>query len=85
MTINAPGHRKGHINFLIDGKDLFTGDAIKIKNGKVKPFFKLISSNFELQVESIKKVAQLEGVENIFTAHGGFSLDYDTAIKEWKK
>ena len=39
-VIKAPGHTVGHLAYLVDEKYLFTGDAFKVKNGKlvVHPF-----------------------------------------------
>ncbi|MBY9002018.1 MAG: MBL fold metallo-hydrolase [Candidatus Heimdallarchaeota archaeon] len=84
QVINAPGHRVGHVNYLISDKFLFTGDAIILREGKVQPFYKLISSNFDNQLKSIRKIAKLKNIEGLFTAHGGYTTEFDEAIKEWK-
>ncbi|MCL2882120.1 MAG: MBL fold metallo-hydrolase [Coriobacteriia bacterium] len=34
-VISAPGHTVGHMAYLVDGKYLFTGDAFKLKGGKL--------------------------------------------------
>ena len=84
QVIDTPGHRKGHICFLVDDKYLFTGDLLILKDGKVKPFYKLISSDFENQLESVAKIAKLENIEGLFTAHGGYTTNFVDAIKDWK-
>lgn len=84
QAISTPGHRMGHTVYLIDEKYLFTGDTIVIVDQIVKSFLKLISSNYEEQLESIKKIAKLQNIEGLFTAHGGYTTNFEEAIKEWK-
>ena len=69
--IKAPGHTIGSMAFLINDQYLFSGDAFKIKKGKmgVHPF----TMNTKL---SKKTIEQLKGIINkspiVFTAHYGY-------------
>ncbi len=37
-SIATPGHTPGSMTYLINSKDLFTGDTISIHRGKIEPF-----------------------------------------------
>ena len=37
------------------------------------------------QYESIRKLSELEGVEYLFTAHAGYSDNFNEAFYDWKK
>ncbi|MFX1457087.1 MAG: MBL fold metallo-hydrolase [Promethearchaeota archaeon] len=84
QAISTPGHRQGHTSFLIDNEYLFSGDLLRLKSGKVKPFFKFISSDFDQLLESIRKVAELENVKMLLTSHTGYTTDFKRAIEKWK-
>lgn len=85
QAISTPGHRLGHTVYLIDDEFLFTGDAIRLKNGAVKPFLRIFSSDFKKQLESIEKISQLKGISILFTAHNGFTTNFEKAIENWKE
>jgi glyoxylase-like metal-dependent hydrolase (beta-lactamase superfamily II) len=85
QAISTPGHRQGHTSYLIDNEYLFTGDLIRLKAHEVKPFFKFISSDFTKLLESIRKVAKLENVKMLLTAHTGYTTEFDKAIENWKQ
>ncbi len=39
----------------------------------------------KLQRESIKKLARLNNIDMLLTAHTGFTYDFDKAIAEWRQ
>jgi hydroxyacylglutathione hydrolase len=83
--IALPGHTKGSMGFLIDGKYLFIGDAFRIKNGKLAvPYKKLLVDDVKEMKNSIRKTAELKGVQYVFTAHSGFTGDFDFAVSDWR-
>ncbi|MFW9866744.1 MAG: MBL fold metallo-hydrolase [Candidatus Thorarchaeota archaeon] len=84
QAISTPGHRIGHTSYLIDNKYLFSGDLLRLKANEVKPFFKIISSDFTNLLESIRKVAKLENVKMLLTAHTGYTAEFDKGIESWK-
>ena len=84
QAISSPGHRLGHICYLIDDKNLFTGDLLRIKAGEIRPFFKRISIDPVELNESIKKIAQLKNVKMLLTAHTGYTTEFDKLIEKWK-
>jgi len=68
--IEAPGHTPGSMFYLIDGKYLFTGDAVKIVDGK-----KSVHPYTMDKEQSVKTIEELEsGIYNnalILTSHYG--------------
>ncbi len=83
-TISTPGHRLGHSAFLVDNEFLFTGDAIRLKKDMVQPFLRLLSSDYRKQLESIRKISKLKSISIMFTAHNGFTTNFEKAIENWK-
>ena len=84
-AISTPGHRLGHTAYLIDEEFLFTGDTLRLKNEEVKTFLRLISSDYEKQKRTIEMLAELDNISILFTAHNGFTTNFDKAIEKWKK
>lgn len=83
QTISTPGHRSGHSAYLVDDKFLFTGDALRLKKGIIEPFIRLISSDYEQQINSIKKISQLKNISILLTAHNGITKDFKKAVEKW--
>lgn len=83
--IALPGHTLGSMGFIIDNKYLFSGDAFRIKNGKLQvPFKKIFTMDVTKMENSLRKVAQLKGIKYIFSGHSGFTADFDYAVSDWK-
>lgn len=83
-AIETPGHTPGSMSYLIDGAVLFVGDAFKLVGGKASPIGPFYCMNPEKQKESIRKIAKLKGIQALFTAHTGFSGDFDGAMADWQ-
>jgi glyoxylase-like metal-dependent hydrolase (beta-lactamase superfamily II) len=82
QCISLPGHTEGSMGYFIDNKYLFTGDAFRLKNGKISlPFRKYFVTDQEAMLKSIDKVSKLDSVKYIFTAHSGFTADFNFAVK----
>lgn len=81
--ILTPGHTSGSMCYLINDKYLFTGDALRLKSGKVTEFNHFFNMDSKMARKSISKIANLQGAEFIFTAHSGFTADYTNAVKGW--
>lgn len=83
QALIVPGHTPGSTAYLFNGKTLFTGDTLALENGHVTPFNERFNMNTTLQRESLSKLARLQGITRIATAHYGTSTDYSTAFKGW--
>jgi len=83
QCISLPGHTLGSMGYIIDGRYLFSGDAFRIKNGKITvPNLKLFVMDLNEMKKSIEKVCKLKGVQYIFTSHSGFTADFSFAISK---
>jgi hypothetical protein len=83
QALIVPGHTPGSTAYLFNGKTLFTGDTLALENGHVTPFNERFNLDTPLQRESLSKLARLQGITRIATAHYGTSTDYSTAFKGW--
>ena len=71
--IFTPGRTYDSVCYLVDGKYLFAGDTLSLHDGEVGLFNKVYNKSDEMQAESIQKLADLSGIEYIFSAHYGFT------------
>ncbi|MEW6619634.1 MAG: MBL fold metallo-hydrolase [bacterium] len=84
-AIATPGHTPGHMAYLINDKILCSGDTLTLKDGKVEIFSPFHNIDTETQKESIKKLAELENISILCTAHTGYSQSYKNAMQQWLK
>jgi len=82
--IETPGHTPGAMCYLVNNEFLFTGDSLSLQSGKVGLFSKFINMDNETQMQSLKKLARMQGIKYIFTAHHGFSDSYEKAFTDIK-
>lgn len=79
--IALPGHTSGSMGYIIDEKYLFSGDAFRIKNGKISmPYNKWFVMDVDLMKKSMAKVAALKGIKYIFSGNSGFSANFSFAV-----
>ena len=79
--ILAPGHTSGMMAYLVNDKYLFTGDILSLKDGKIAPIPTIFDMDTEQAAESREIIRYIPAAEYIFTAHWGYTDDYETAVK----
>jgi glyoxylase-like metal-dependent hydrolase (beta-lactamase superfamily II) len=79
--VPTPGHTAGSTCYIINDKYLFTGDALRLHNGIVERFPKIINKNARKAKKSMKSITELDGVQYIFTAHYGYTDNYKAATR----
>ena len=83
-AISTPGHTPGSMSFIVNGKYLFVGDALNLKVGKGVMDRAFLQMNRSLQEASIRKLAKLERISLLCTAHSGFTNDFEKAMNAWR-
>jgi len=79
------GHTFGSMSFLINDKYLFVGDALGLKEGKIAPFPTLFNTDSKAARKAMSNIIDLPTAAYIFTAHFGYTDDYQNAVKDWKE
>ena len=79
-VIPTHGHTAGSACYLVNGRYLFTGDAVRLYNGKMERFPALINKSARKARKSMKNLKGLDGVQYIFTGHYGYTADYRNAV-----
>lgn len=84
-AIPTPGHTSGSTAYLVNGRYLFTGDLLVLRDGKAEVTSSMLNNDHELSKQSIRKLArELQGVRIILTAHSGFTTDFERAMTGFK-
>ncbi|MCL2574542.1 MAG: MBL fold metallo-hydrolase [Defluviitaleaceae bacterium] len=81
--ILTPGHTNGSMSYVLDDKYLFVGDTLRLENGRAKVFNSLFNMDDDVQKESIMKLSKIQDIEYIFTAHYGFTNNYEEVFKDF--
>ena len=63
---------------------LFVGDALVLVNGQARHVLKMAIMDMPTHLASIRKLAQIEGVELLCTAHGGCTDNLAQAFCGWR-
>jgi glyoxylase-like metal-dependent hydrolase (beta-lactamase superfamily II) len=83
-VLATPGHTSGSVSYLAAERFLFSGDAIRLRNGEAFPFPFYFNRNNRVLAQSIRKLAGLKGVECLLTAHNGFTTEVAQAFHRWR-
>ncbi len=75
-AIETPGHTPGHMVYVVEDKYVFTGDLLRIKKGRVFPFYKIFSMNHGRLLDSFKKIEKIVLHLKLFTSHHGWIDDF---------
>lgn len=82
--ILTPGHTPGSMSYIINDEYLFTGDTLSLKDGKAELFNEWFNMDSDAQGKSISMLANLSGIRYIFTAHYGYTDNFQDALSSWK-
>jgi hydroxyacylglutathione hydrolase len=85
QAIATLGHTPGSMSFLVNNCLLFSGDTLALRNGLVHTFYRLFNRDTAIQRESIRKLAALQGIDLLCTAHTGCTRDYARAMQCWRE
>lgn len=81
----TPGHTPGSMVYIINGKYLFTGDTLSLKDQKAYLSSAFFNMDSVTEGKSIQRLARLTGIEALFTAHYGYATDFKSALASWKE
>jgi glyoxylase-like metal-dependent hydrolase (beta-lactamase superfamily II)/protein-S-isoprenylcysteine O-methyltransferase Ste14 len=84
QAIATPGHTPGSTSYLVNGSVLFTGDTLALQDGLVRSFYRVSNKDTAREQESIRKLARLEGVTLLCTAHTGCTDDFALSMRRWR-
>lgn len=82
--ISTPGHTPGSMSYLINDEYLFVGDTMSLIRNRVHTFPFFINMDTKTQKESIRKLVKLKNIKAMFTAHSGYTKDFESSISSWK-
>lgn len=71
--IAVPGHTPGSMCYIASDTFLFAGDTMSLKNGQADVFNEFFNMDTKTERESIRKLAALQSLKYVFTAHHGYS------------
>ncbi len=78
--IATPGHTPGAMCYVVNNGFLFTGDTMSLKDGKAALFNEFFNMDSKTEGQSIEKLAALQNIKYIFTAHYGSTDDAGRAF-----
>ncbi|MCL1905547.1 MAG: MBL fold metallo-hydrolase [Clostridiales bacterium] len=87
QCVFTPGHTDGSACYIVNGKYLFSGDNLSLKDGRAGLFNAVFNISGEEQTQSIFKLAKTEGMEDmeaLFTMHYGYTADVRAAFADWR-
>lgn len=82
-ALETPGHTPGSMSYLVNGSLLFTGDAFRVLSGRARPIRPIFTMDMARQLQSIHKLAGLQGVRRVYTAHRGIHANAKSLFAEW--
>lgn len=73
-ALASPGHTPGSTAYLVNERLLFTGDALVLRHGRVRPFYRIFNMDTLRDRSSVGRLARLR-VDLLATGHTGCAKD----------
>ena len=83
--LETPGHTPGSVSYLAGDRFLFSGDVIRLRQDEAIPFPFWFNRDSRDLARSVRKLAGLNGIECLMTAHNGFTTDVAHAFRHWRE
>jgi len=84
-VLETPGHTTGSVSYLAGERFLFSGDVIRLRQGEALPFPFWFNRDSRALTRSVRKLAGLNGIECLLTAHSGFTENVVQAFRHWRE
>ena len=81
--ILTPGHTPGSMCYLVNGRDLFTGDSLSLKEGRAGIFSDLFNMDSEMQKKSLHRLKMTPDIKFIYSAHHGTAENRGQCFERW--
>ncbi len=81
----TPGHTPGSMCYLVDGKWMFAGDTMSLKDGKAGLFNDFFNMDSDLQQKSLRDIVAKQMMHYIFTGHYGYTGNPAGALAAFEK
>ncbi|MBU3915767.1 MBL fold metallo-hydrolase [bacterium] len=81
--VSTPGHTPGSMSYVINDMYLFMGDSMSLKDGKAGLFNDTFNMDNDIQRESLKRLAKLNTITHVFTAHYGYSDNFKKVFEDF--
>ena len=70
--------------YVVSDRWMFTGDTVWLRDGRASPNPAWFNRDNKALRDSLHRLATLDGVEGIFTAHSGATWDVARAMEPWQ-
>lgn len=80
-VVGTPGHTLGSMSYVVGGRYLFTGDALRLRRGEVVPNYFWLGGDRGAMRQSIGKLDTIDDVECLLTAHCGLTRQVREAFR----
>jgi hydroxyacylglutathione hydrolase len=83
QAVATPGHTTGSMSYLLNQTALCTGDALALRDGRARSFYRVFNMDESAGRKSLAKLAALPNIAVLATAHTGFTTDVPRALREY--
>jgi glyoxylase-like metal-dependent hydrolase (beta-lactamase superfamily II) len=77
------GHTPGSMSYIVNDEYLFSGDTLSFENGEVRVFNEFFNIDTNREKSSITELLKLPDIRYVFTAHYGYTDNYQASFARW--